>query len=567
MKHLCTLLVVLLWAGLITAQDLEFGDAPEGAIAYPAQGTVGQFPTCMTVGPAMWIQHTNFGAFFAPAFDYEGDGNAGICPQFPPYDADECYADNDAGLIFPQPYTITPPPLQVVPCPNSQGTSLGLPCTPAVWGQNIDIQVVNNMPNNTTGFVNVLFDWDLNGLWAGASICPTGAAQEHVLINWPIPNGFAGPLSALGPPPFLTGPLTGFFWARFSITERPVAVPWMGDGAFEDGETEDYLIYVGEYDFGDAPEGAVAYPGSGVIGMFPTCMNVGPPGSFVRHTFGAAFLGPILDGEMEGNAGNCPAFAPNLYDQDECFLDGDAGLIAPGAYTIVGNQVLPCPGGAGLPLQKFCATAQWGRDVDITVTGPGFVNVLMDWDQNGSWAYNANTLCQGTPVPEHVLVDFPVPAGYSGPLSGLNPPNFMVGPNTPYVWSRFTISDVPVGTNNWNGSGDFMDGETEDYLLEISLTSSTQGLREQELPFRVVPNPAKDRFRVDLELMQTEPVRIELIGADGRLVRVLQDATLPKGPHALEFNVPVNTFPDGLYIIRVWTASGGQGRTRLVLQR
>jgi len=33
----------------------EFGDAPEGVIAYPATGVIGQFPTCKTVGPAGYI--------------------------------------------------------------------------------------------------------------------------------------------------------------------------------------------------------------------------------------------------------------------------------------------------------------------------------------------------------------------------------------------------------------------------------------------------------------------------------------------------------------------------------
>jgi hypothetical protein len=48
-------------------QQLDFGDAPEGALAYPATGIIGMFPTCRTVGPASWIQHTNFGAWFGPS--------------------------------------------------------------------------------------------------------------------------------------------------------------------------------------------------------------------------------------------------------------------------------------------------------------------------------------------------------------------------------------------------------------------------------------------------------------------------------------------------------------------
>ena len=74
--------------------DLEYGDAPEGptAIAYPSTGTLGSFPTCVSTGPAGWIQHDNYGAWFGNGVDFEFDGNAGTCPGcFPPYDQDESF--------------------------------------------------------------------------------------------------------------------------------------------------------------------------------------------------------------------------------------------------------------------------------------------------------------------------------------------------------------------------------------------------------------------------------------------------------------------------------------------
>ena len=569
MKNLLfTCACVMLLTGMATAQGLEFGDAPEGVIAYPKLGTIGSFPTCKTVGPSLWIQHTNFGANLGLSFDYEVDGNASFCPLFPPYDLDECYADGDAGLTIPQPYTIVPQPFRVTTCPNSMGTSLGLPCTIAAWGQSIDIFVRNNMPNQTIGYMNVLFDWDLNGLWGGAAPCPQGPAAEHVLINFPIPNGaigFNGMLSALGPPPFLIGPFNGFVWARFSITEQPVTVPWNGAGIYEDGETEDYLIYIGDYDFGDAPEGVVAYPATGVPGSFPTCINAGLPGTFVRHILGATYFGAKVDGENEGNASLCPAFNP--YNNDECYQDNDAGLIVPSGYTIVGNNVVPCPGTVGKALDRYCYTASWGTEIDISVVGPGFVNILMDWDQNGNWAFNPASICNGAPVPEHVLVDFPVPAGFSGPLSVLGPPPIPVGPNSGYVWSRFTLSDVPLNNNNWNGAGDFYDGETEDYLLEVTSTSGLREIQGDQIPFRIVPNPATDAFRIELKLMKTEEVRVELLGADGHIVQVLYNATLPSGKQTLGFNPDPSDLPNGLYMVRIMTASGGTGVERLVIQR
>ena len=210
---------------------LDFGDAPEGALAYPATGVPGAFPTCMNVGPWLWVQHRNFGAWLGPAFDFEADGNAGNCPLFTPntYDMDECFADGDAGLLFPEPYTIQGPvgAEVVTPCPGYSGTALGTTCQTAVWGVDVDIDVTNLMPNQTEGFVNVLVDWNGDGQWAGASTCATpGDTPEHVLVNFPVPNGFSGPLSALVPPPFVIGPRHGYAWARFTISEQPVGLAW-----------------------------------------------------------------------------------------------------------------------------------------------------------------------------------------------------------------------------------------------------------------------------------------------------------------------------------------------------
>lgn len=228
----------------------DWGDAPETGIAYPATGVVGAFPTCQIPAPPTWIQHTNFGAWFGPTVDFEPDGNAGLCqspPTFPPYDRDECFADNDAGLIRPQPFTIVAgPPLNVVPCPNTQGTGLGATCQQAAWGPNVDIIVRNLMPPQVVGYVNVIIDWDQNGAWGGAAQCPTAAAPEHVLVNFQVPNPYPpAPLSLLGPPGFLIGPNPGYVWARFTITERPIIpLPWDGSGSFEDGESEDYLLRI-----------------------------------------------------------------------------------------------------------------------------------------------------------------------------------------------------------------------------------------------------------------------------------------------------------------------------------
>jgi len=221
------------------AAELDFGDAPEGSIAYPSTSVIGGFPTCYACGPSGWIEHTNFGAWFGPTVDFEYDGNAGLCPAgFPPYDQDDCYLDGDAGLIIPQPFTINNS-LNVVPCPGGTGTSLGSVGQTVVWGTHIDINVHNTMPGHDPylpGYVNVLIDWNQNGVW--------GDASEHVLQNFVIPALYIGPLSGLSPPNFTIGPNSGYVWTRFSITEIPVVPSWNGSGIFEDGETEDYLLQI-----------------------------------------------------------------------------------------------------------------------------------------------------------------------------------------------------------------------------------------------------------------------------------------------------------------------------------
>lgn len=246
---LAVLLVVALPVVVQGREGLDFGDAPEAALAYPSTGVVGAFPTCYNVPTAGWIQHTNFGAYFGPRVDFEPEGNAGLCPLFNPnsYDQDECFNDGDAGLIVPEPYTIQGPVGSevVVPCANSTGTPLGNVCQTAVWGVNVDINVTNNMPSETLGYLNVLMDWNQNGQWGDIENCPTmGSAPEHVLVNFVVPNPYSGPLSSLGPPTFLIGPNSGYVWTRFTISEDPVPQDWKGEGDFEDGETEDYLLRV-----------------------------------------------------------------------------------------------------------------------------------------------------------------------------------------------------------------------------------------------------------------------------------------------------------------------------------
>ena len=230
--------------------DRDFGDAPEGTLAYPSSGIPGLFPTCVGVGPASWIEHDTKWLYFGSRVDIEPEGNGGVCPAFNPnsYDQDEGMTDGDAGLIRPRAYTIKGPlgSEAVLPLIFTGLESFGSTCLTTIWGVNLDIEVNNQRPDGRDAYVNLLIDWNQDGKWEGAAPCSDADVPEHVLVNFLVPNGYRGPLSQLAPPSFQVGPFPGYVWTRFSITERLVPKDWNGDGVFADGETEDYLLMLRE---------------------------------------------------------------------------------------------------------------------------------------------------------------------------------------------------------------------------------------------------------------------------------------------------------------------------------
>ncbi len=408
--------------------ELEFGDAPEGALAYPSSGVTGSFPTCVNVPIAGWIQHNNFGAYFGPAFDMEIEGNAGLCPLFNPnsYDRDECFNDGDAGLIIPPAYTIQGPvgSETVTSCTTSTGF-LGVVCTTANWGPDVDIQVTNNMPSNTVGYVNVLMDWNQDGIWGGSSSCAVAAAPEHVLVDFQVPNGYSGPLSGLNPPPFLIGPRHGFVWTRFTISESRVGPGWTGEGVFEDGESEDYLLAVDsvaapDLDFGDLPESAAGY-------QTTLAMN-GP-----RHVIVPGFhLGSSVDREPDGQPD------PNALGDDNDGNDDDDGIVFATALIPGQQAVIDVYNGVGIP-------------VPPNPPGPqAYLEGWIDFNGDGSFAEAGDQIFFNLALP-------PVFGTYS-----INVPASATPGITTYA--RFRYSSSP---NGYGLNGQASDGEVEDYEVTI----------------------------------------------------------------------------------------------------
>ena len=393
--------------------DFEYGDAPEGSLGYPSLGVMGAFPTCRNVLINGYIQHNNFGAWLGPQFDMEPEGNAGNCPLFNPnmYNMDECFNDGDAGLLFPDGFTITGPAGGeiVAPCAGAGNLPLGAPCTNAVWGGNIDIDIHNHMPSGSIGYMNVLIDWNQDGVWAGSSNCPVAATPEHVLVDFQVPNPFDGPISALLPPGFLIGPNTGYFWARFSITEMPVGSGWDGSGIFEDGESEDYLIFVtssSNEDWGDAPDPS-----------YPT-LAVNSGASHILD--GVTWLGAGVDADPDGQPD------PNALGDDNDGNDDEDGIV-------FGTSLAP---GATVTLQA-------------TASVSGLLNAWIDFNANGTWADPG----------EQIFTDATLTAGtntltFNVPISGVAAGN---------TFARFRFSTM----NGLTFTGQAPDGEVEDYEVYI----------------------------------------------------------------------------------------------------
>jgi hypothetical protein len=554
----------------------EWGDAPEGNPAYPALGIAGQFPTCFG-GPAGYIFHANQAplAWFGLSMDPELDGNGGFCPQ-PPYEMDECWgaADGDGGLVNTTTFTIFQNNIQ--PCSSGPYDPVAPPCAAVQWGGAIDMMVTNLSGNDA--LINVLFDWNQDGRWNGQVLCPGGGpVPEHAIVNLPVPDGYVGLLSGLSPGPLLVGPNAGPVWARFTIGDPfPMPIGWDGAFHYDTGETEDYLLAIGDGsvgdagELGDAPEDALAYP-NGTMGQFPTCIAGGPIG-YVHHRAPiTSFFGPTVDLEVEGNHDLCNF---SLHNNDECDQDGDAGLIEPRAYDLVNGSLVACPQQGGAPsLPGACQRVVWGGDIDITIDNSGgpdmLLHVLADWDRSGDWGQTV-TCASGNTGFEQIVLNEPVPAGFNGPASLLGLPSFMALSSDGPVWFRFTLSDVAVPID-WTGDGQFGDGETEDYLLIVGSATSAPvpgaGLGLRLLPAQ--PNPFNPRTSIVCELDAAARLLVTVHDARGRLVRTLVDGVRHAGAHDIAWDgndERGRRVESGVYFVRA-DAGGGVQTQKVALYK
>ncbi len=226
-----------------------------------------------------------------------------------------------------------------------------------------------------------------------------------------------------------------------------------------------------EGDYGDAPDGLFANYGN-VDPLreagFPSAFD-DEERAFIVHRFPKerVFLGEDVTLESDGN----------LIDQDEA----DDGWVVHSMQTCAP--------------QALELRVQVPQDAPA---GPLYLNALFDWDHNGFWQ-GADAACPaGAPLPanldpsarewaiRNLRLDLPPYEIGPGFDEFVLLPEILTGSLPGELWLRWTVTTEPVdesafppvsqGGAGWDGRGDFVFGESEDYITCL-LTS-----RETVLP-------------------------------------------------------------------------------------
>ena len=252
-------------------------------------------------------------------------------------------------------------------------------------------------------------------------------------------------------------------------------------------------------DYGDAPDGEPAlyeHANANQTGRFPSEFDdiVNEQEAFyIVHRFPLlrVFLGPTVTIEEDAHVVD--------KDIDDVFEFPEMPLFE-----------------EALPLRTLLACEETQFDLWITVpdeavAGPIYLNMLFDWDHNGRW--EGFTTCPVNPDEERAddrAIEWAVqnlalheePYNLTPGFQGtIRVPAFLSGPDVGEMWLRVEVATEPVNTRTfipvleggpgWDGSGDFIYGETEDYFLCTTAGSSTTGncpeLIEEE--FLIDPTP------------------------------------------------------------------------------
>ncbi len=247
------------------------------------------------------------------------------------------------------------------------------------------------------GFLNVWIDFNKNGSWADPG--------DHVFIDYTLSPG-SNVLTILVPPYVQPG-LT---FARFRFCTMQ-GLSYMGGAP--NGEVEDYSIMIEsemEYDWGDAPDP-----------LYPT---LSANNGACHRIDGITYLGMLIDPEPDGQP-------------EPIAMGDDLDILYP---PVSDDEDGVTFSGPMIPNQNFV--------MNVTASVQGFLNVWIDFDQNGSWADPG----------EHVFIDnFLIP--------GINSltiivPSYAI-PGTTFARFRFcTLQGLTF-------MGLAANGEVEDYSIMV----------------------------------------------------------------------------------------------------
>lgn len=349
------------------------------------------------------------------------------------------------------------------------------------------------------------------------------------------------------------------------------------------------------HEAGDAPEGFSPYPGVAVA-HFPTCAAAGAPGSQeiecgaamstapgltgrVKHVAGFDFAPPFwlgcgasapalggIDAESDGKTGpasggntcggsvDCTELTPwgMSFGQDECLGDADAGMDGPielGACTTT--------------RLRFRAT------LCELQSGLAYLNVLVDWNQDGDWNDILSCATSQSCAPEWVVKNALLPLTRG--CGAYETPEFAVGPRVGPGWMRITLTADPVADQfPWAGSdgspnGDFRSGETEDHPVMILANTVGLAMHNTAGGTRLgpaVPSPSRNGCTLRYVLTRTGSIRAEVLDSGGRRVRALDLPMGTAGEHILAWDgrdEAGRTVPAGLY----WICLEADGQTHV----
>ncbi|MEJ2627102.1 MAG: GEVED domain-containing protein, partial [bacterium] len=462
----------------------EFGDAPDSALAYPATGQTGYFPTCKKSwgwdSPG-YISHTVYGDHGVrlgrqnSIITHELNGNHGFCSctEFHHFNK-----DIDNGLRKVKAYTITGPEGS-----ETIGDDYFWDPTPALasLGTNIDLAWCNTTNPVETVSINGVMDWNQDGRWGGSISCSDSTlCEEHVLKNLEIDIGgsqesIAGFMSS-SEREFTIGPNSGYVWARFTITKEPVELPWVGTGNFEDGETEDYLVYITSYmppmDYGDA------------MPPFNTLLQE----DGARHVIDSGvYLGSGVSSDEDGRPDSLAAG------------DDDDGITFESPWMI---------GDTGI--------------IVVTHSVAGYL---------GIWYAPCDS--QGSVSPLQAKMKL-------GEMNGNSQSDtlFITVDNSKFTWGDYMLRFRFSTDSSFSHYGLAPDGEVEDYMITISPSTEVETGNSQVIPREYVlkqnvPNPFNPETMIEYNLPVRSRIRLVIFDVLGHQIREWEIASQEAGSHTI----------------------------------